>query len=149
EPGKYLLRIENFYPSEKKVFSVGETVITLKQPTPEEARGVYERMKKAPREAYDGNRMTFLGDAADFETMYHPVYLPILREFAEKGDLDALPSLERAECLEANQTLIDLMISAMEKDRLPLAYECYLRLKPCIPFPNWYNDGSEEYSKRD
>ena len=78
KPGKYQLQIENFVPHDKTVYSVGRTTVSLKQPTPEEARQVYEKMKRAPRKAYDNNAMQFLAGAADFETMYQPVYLPIL-----------------------------------------------------------------------
>ncbi|MGE5191939.1 MAG: M56 family metallopeptidase [Deltaproteobacteria bacterium] len=147
EPGRYRLRIENVGRDDQTVFCAGETILTLKAPTAEQARVVYEAMKHAPRKAYDDNAMKFLGDVADFETMHQPVYLPILREFALKGDVDALPSLERMESLEANEVLVAALARALDSDDVEVARACYRHLQPSLPFPNWYDDVNRDYDK--
>jgi len=79
EPGQYRLRVVNVDRHTGTAYSSGETIITLRQPTPEQARQVYEEMKRAPREAYRDSDMTILSGAADFETMHQPVYLEVLK----------------------------------------------------------------------
>jgi beta-lactamase regulating signal transducer with metallopeptidase domain len=148
ESGRYRLRVENLdrlNPS--TVYSTGETMITLRQPTFEEARGVFERMKKAPRQAYDDNAMKFLADAADFQAMHHIVYLPILQEHALENDLDALQSLERIGSLDANEVLVAAMASALDRDDWLTARACFQHLKVCLPFPNWYIEPLNEHDK--
>src|SRR5262249_7439021 len=85
--------------------------------------------------------------AADFETMHQPVYLPILREYALKGDIDALPSLERMETLEGNNALVAALSRALDGDDLVVARACYRHLQANLPFPNWYDEGSGDYEK--
>jgi hypothetical protein len=108
-------------------------------------------MKRAPREAYDDREMKFLGSAADFQTMCQPVYLPILREFALKGDVDALPSLAQMESLEANEVLVAGLVQALDNDDWDTARTFYLSLHSCLPFPNWYDEenGAHDKSNRE
>jgi WD40 repeat protein/beta-lactamase regulating signal transducer with metallopeptidase domain len=150
EPGRYRLRVENinrFEPDAKVPYSAGETFITLKQPTPAEARGVFEAMKRAPRAAYEDNAMRFLADAADFQAMHQPVYLPVLKEFAIAGDLDALESLERMENKAANEVVVSVLAAALDRDDWRTARACFQHLKSFLPFPNWYLDTSSELDK--
>lgn len=145
EPGDYELKIENIDPRRaKQVMSSGGTRITMKQPTLTEARAIYQKVKAAPREAWDDNNMVFLADAADFETMYQPVYWPILKEFANKGDLDALPSLGKAQTLAANEILVQAMLTALDDENWPFARQCFGQLKDCFPFHSWYAKGPAE-----
>ena len=147
EPGRYRLRIENVSRDNQTVFSAGEAILTFKAPTVAQARDVYEAMKRAPRNAYDDNAMKFLVGAADFETMHQPVYVPILREYALKGDIDALPSLERMETLEGNNALVSALSRALDGDDLVVARACYRHLQASLPFPNWYDEGNGDYDK--
>jgi beta-lactamase regulating signal transducer with metallopeptidase domain/WD40 repeat protein/HEAT repeat protein len=148
EPGRYRLRAENVDRLEPStVYSTGETFLTLKQPTPDEARGVFERMKKAPRQAYDDNAMKFLPDAADFEAMHQPVYLSVLTRYAFEYDLDALSALERMESAEANVVLVGAMTIALARDDWRTARTCFQHVKACLPFPNWFNEPLNDYDK--
>jgi hypothetical protein len=147
EPGRYRIRVENTGRENEKAYSAAETIVTLKAPTAEQAREVFQSMKRASRKAYDDNAMKFLGDAADFETMHQLLYLPILREFALKGDVDALPSLERMETLQSNEALIAALSRALDGDDLVVARACYRHLQASLPFPNWYDEGNGDYEK--
>jgi hypothetical protein len=150
EPGRYRLKIENVDKfNNKTVHAIGETFVTLKQPTAEQARSVYQRMKQAPRKAWDDGRSRFLGDAADFETMHQPIYLLVLKEFAEQGDLDALPSLERMESLEANEMLVSVIARTLDRDDWQMARICYQSLKQSLPFPNWFDEINGDSNKAD
>ncbi len=147
EPGRYRLRIENVDRDQLAVYASGETFLTLKQPSLDEARGVYRAMKRAPRKAYDDNAMKFLGDAADFEAMHQAIYLPVLKEHAEEGDVDALSSLERMETVEANEALVAVLDRALKRDDWQLARACYRHLQQYLPFPNWYDEPLNDYDK--
>lgn len=147
EPGRYRLRIENVDRGEQAVYAAGETFFTLKQPTLEQARGVYRAMKGAPRKAYDDNAMKFLRNAADFEAIYQPIYLTVLKERAEDGDIDAFSSLERMESPEANAALVAVLTRALDGDNWQLARAAYRRLKTSLPFPNWYDEPLNNYDK--
>lgn len=150
EPGRYRLRVSNVDRLEdqpKSSYSSGETILVLKQPTAVEAREVFERMKRAPRQAYDDNAMKFLPDAADFQAMIQPIYLPILSESAAKRDLDVLQSLERMERVEANEVLVDALQNALERDDWQTARACFQHVRKCLPFPNWYNEPLSDYEK--
>ncbi|MFN0054476.1 MAG: M56 family metallopeptidase [Planctomycetales bacterium] len=147
EPGRYRIRIDNVNRQTGAVLARGEVVLTLKQPNPDQAREVYRRMKRAPRKEYDDNAMQFLAEAADFETMHQPVYLPILKEFADAGDVDALPSLERMERIEASEVLVAGITRAVDGDR-PLEGLPFLRhLRASLPFPNWYDPASGDWDR--
>ena len=147
EPGRYRLQIENQDRGQQAVHAAGETLLTLKQPSLEEARGVYRAMKRAPRKAYDDNAMKFLRDAADFETMHQSIYLAVLKENAEERDVDALSSLERMETIEANTALVAAVAKALDRDDWQLARACYRHLKSSLPFPNWYDEPLNAYDK--
>ncbi len=150
EPGRYRLQVSNVDRLEehpKSFYSSGETTLILKQPTAVEAFGVFERMKKAPRQAYDNNTMKFLPEAADFQAMIQPIYLPVLSEYAAKRDLDALQSLERMEQLESNKILVDVLNNALNRNDWQAARACFHHLKKCLPFPNWYNEPLGDYEK--
>lgn len=148
EPGRYRLRIRNIDRLDPDtVYSTAEAYLTMKQPTQEEARGVFERMKQFPREAYDSNAMKFLRDAADFQAIHQPFYLPVLKEYATKGDLDAMQSLEQMNRLDSNEVLVSVMSSALDRDDWQTARVCFKHLKACMPFPNWYNVPLSDYDK--
>jgi hypothetical protein len=105
--------VDRFNP--KKVYSSGEGYIVLKEPTPQQARQIFEQMKRAPRRAYDDSTMSFLPEAADFQAMHQPAYLPILKEFAAKFDHDAFEALERMQRLDANEVLVTSLASGCQK----------------------------------
>jgi hypothetical protein len=151
EPGRYRLRIENrarFSEADAAgPYSAGETVFTLKQPTPEEARQVFERMQQAPRKAYDDNAMTFLRGAADFEAMHQPVYLPILDEFSRQGNRDALSALQRMQSLAANEALVANAVRALDRDDWQTARACYRHLQLSLPFPNWFKEPLSDHDQ--
>ena len=139
DEGIYRLKIENVDRLDPSiVYSVAETQITLRMPTPDQARGIFLKMKKANRQAYDDNAMNFLLDAADFQSMLQPAYLPILKEYALMGDIDALESLGRMEGVAANEILVEAMTGALDRDDWRTARACFQQLKPNLPFPNWY-----------
>ena len=149
EAGRYRLRIENIdrLDADGRPYSAGETHVTLKQPSPKQARRVFEQMKQASQQAYDDNAMKFLPGVADFQAMIQPIYLPILREHALQGDLDALESLQGIKSLEANQIIVTAMQRALERDDWKFARGCFHHLKSCLPFPNWYNEPLNEYDQ--
>lgn len=157
EPGRYRLTVENVGNHfngtivsghfSGTALSAGETIITLKQPTPEQARQVYEAKKLAPREAYRDGPMKFVAGAADFETMHQPVYLEVLRHFAEQNDPDALPSLERMQNVEANSALVDQISRSTDESNWDFARACFGHLKPSLPFPNWYDDVNSKWDQ--
>ncbi|MHC4400296.1 MAG: M56 family metallopeptidase [Planctomycetota bacterium] len=149
KPGRYRLRIENVHGGTTTAYSSGETILTLKQPTPAQARAVYQRMKGARREAYDDRAMAFRKDAADFTTMHHPVYLPLLAEFLTGGDLDALSSLERMEQLAANEVMVGAMARALDRDDWQTARACYQHMKQSLPSPHWFDDPTRDVYKKE
>ncbi len=114
EPGRYLIRIANVdHWNPTKEFAFGETVLTLKAPTPAEARQVFERMKKLPATGPAGPGEMPTGEVADFEGMLNPVYLPILLEYAGKGDDDALTALGRMQTASSVEALVGLVDQAV------------------------------------
>jgi hypothetical protein len=150
EPGRYRLQVKNvdrLGRDPKSAYSLGETYFTLKEPTLDEARRVFEKMKQAPRKAWDDNAMKFLADTADFQAMHQPLYLPILKEFAAKSDRDAFESLEKMERLDANEVLVKAIASALDHDDLRTARVCFRRLKESLPFPNWFNEPHSDYDQ--
>lgn len=147
EPGRYRLRIENVDRDEQAVYAAGETDLTLKQPTLQQARTVFVQMKKAPRAAYEDSQMKFLRDAADFEAMHQPIYLTVLKEFAEQGDTDALTSLERSERADANAVLVAAITRALDRDDWQAARKVFAHVKPSLPFPNWFDNPQESYDQ--
>ena len=154
QPGRYRLRIENvdrFDRTLKKSYSAGETYFAVKEPTPQEARRVFEQMKQAPRKAYDDNAMRFLPEAADFQAIHQPIYLPVLKEFAAQFDRDALESLERMEQLGANEVLVATLARALDRDDWRTARACFHHLQASIPFPNWFDEplSEDDRSNRD
>jgi hypothetical protein len=147
QPGRYRLRIVNRdrlsqfidrgRPSAAPIFSAGETTITLRVPTPQEAREVYERMKKLPQGPVAGIGERRDAPIADFEALIHPVYLPILRERALAGDRESLLGLGKMWTPEANAAVIDVIEGALAKDDLDLALAAYHQV--CgMPDPRWY-----------
>ncbi|MBS0264200.1 MAG: hypothetical protein JSS02_19845, partial [Planctomycetes bacterium] len=147
ESGRYRLRVENvnrFSPAAPP-FAVGETVITLKQPSAVEARQVFQKMKAARPEAYDRQAMQFLPDAADFQALHQPVYLPVLTEAALAGDRDAFISLGVMESRPATEVLVRAIAAALDRDDWKLARDGYEQLKSFLPYPNWYDPAAGEY----
>ncbi|MBL4883351.1 MAG: M56 family metallopeptidase, partial [Planctomycetaceae bacterium] len=149
QPGRYRLQIKNVHAGTTVAYSSGETIITLKQPTTKQARSVYEQKKLAPRKSWDDNKSTFLKDAADFTTMYQPVYLPVLAEFLSQGDDEALLSLGKMENMEASRVLVKSIEKALDRDDWQAARNCFQHMKQSLPFPNWYYDSAKVYSKKD
>jgi hypothetical protein len=150
EPGRYRLRVENVDRLERnpeRLYSSCEAYLVLKEPTLQDARRIFEQMKQAPRKAYDDNAMKFLPGAADFQALHQPIYLPIFREFAAKGDRDAFESLERMERLDANEVLVATLAKALDRDDWRTARACFQHLKESVPFPNWFNQPLSEYDQ--
>lgn len=147
QPGRYRLRVVNRdrlagltsrgRPSAKEVFSVGETTIALRAPTPQEAREVYERMKKLPQGPVAGIGERRDQPIADFEALIHPVYLPMLREHALGGGREALVGLGKMWTPEANAALVEVIDAALGKNDLDFALAAYHRVAG-MPDPRWY-----------
>jgi len=129
KPGWYLIRIVNHPRGDLRTeFSASETTITLRVPTPEQAREIYQAMKKLPREPVAGIGERRDQIIADFEALIHPVYLPILLEYAQDGDADALDGLGNLHTMPAAEALISIVRRALEKDRVDLALAAYQHL---------------------
>jgi hypothetical protein len=77
------------------------------------------------------------------------VYWPILKEFALRGDVDALPSLGKADELAANEILISALTTALDDGNWPFGRECFAQLKDCFPYFPWYAKGltEEDYAQ--
>ena len=146
EPGRYRLRIENTHRNNRLVYSQGETILTLKQPTPAEARAVDERTER-PAHGLEHNEMRFIPEAADFEAICQPVYLPILQDFSGQGDLDAAISLEKMESLAANKVLAGALLDALDRNDWQTARAYFQHLRPCLPVPNWFDEPLQDYDK--
>ncbi len=83
------------------------TTIRFRMPDPQQARKVVEGMMKLPTGC-----VLMLGEGyqpfADFSLLRYPVYLPIMRELAEKGDARGLVAIGAMAFPEATQALLDL-----------------------------------------
>ena len=142
KPGRYRVRIVNGDRMDaERRFATGLTTITLKLPSPQEARAVYQRMKKLPREPVAGISERRDRVIADFEAMLHPVYLPILLEYARKGDRDALPSIGKMHTVESTQALIALVEQGLRADDVNLSLAAYGRMGERLPNPRFYLHG--------
>jgi hypothetical protein len=138
KPGRYSIRIANVDRLNPKTrFSAGETVITLKEPTPTDARTIYQRMKKLPRQPVAGIGENSKVEIADFQALLAPVYVPVLREHAMEGDRDALDGLGKMCTARANAALIEAVDRAAAKDELDFALAAYHQASG-LPNPRFY-----------
>lgn len=87
---------------------VAEKKITFVLPTPAQARGVVEEMYRLEKDTggTSGERRT---PYADFTTLAHPVYLPVLAPRAAKGCEKALLALGAMPTPEATKVLVKLL----------------------------------------
>ena len=79
--------------------------ITVLEPTPEQARDKVEQMMENRR-------------GANFGVLNHPVYLPILLEYARQGDLDAVGGIGGILTPEATRSLIELAEQWLDDGKL-------------------------------
>jgi hypothetical protein len=135
KPGVYTIRVVHdlgWRLTGDQKFPVGEIKIKLVMPTPEQARRVVEDMYKLPKDPnVDTGQMC--PPYADFVALRHPVYLPILLEYAQRGDVDALEAIGEMPTPEATKALIGLLdhtkrafavkAAGMLSGRLPYAEE--------------------------
>ena len=103
--------------------------ITVLEPTPEQARDKVEQMMK--------NR-----EGANFGVLNHPVYLPILLEYARKGDLDAVGGIGGILTPEATRARIELAEQWLDDGKLGPALATLNTLM--LPDPRFKRD--KEYS---
>lgn len=140
-PGRFRIRVANVDPGDRKrEFAAAETMLTLKLPTPAQARAVYERMKKLPRGpmAASGERRD--QEISDFEALIRPVYLPILLEHARKGDGDALTGLGKMHTVQSTEALVSLVEQGLRDDDLKLAVSAYGQMGGRLPNPRFYQN---------
>jgi len=104
----YFSKIESTHPPLIPHFApVIETTLNFREPTPDEARGVVDRVLNMPRHP---NRS--LGEHAkpygDMTALTHPVYLPILRERINQGNHFCVTAIGAMPFPKATETLIQL-----------------------------------------
>jgi len=139
KPGRYRVRVGNHNRLDpKQQFSAGETTITLKVPTPQEARELYQQMKRLPRGpvAEIGERRDAL--IADFQGMIHPAYRPILQEYARNGDSDALEALGKMHTVPATEALVGVISQALDRDAPDFALAAYKNMADRLPDPQFF-----------
>jgi hypothetical protein len=135
KPGVYTIRVVHnlgWRLTGDQKFPAGEIKIKLVMPTPKQARQVVEEMYKLPKEP-NVSTGEMWPPFADFVALRHPVYLPILLEYAERADNDALEAIGEILTPEATKALIGLLdhqqrafaVKAAETliERLPYAKE--------------------------
>jgi len=116
KPGRYTIRATHDFgwkEGGQRKRPVGETVLTFRMPTPDEAEAVVSAMEKLP----DPNTINYRAgkghsDYADFTYLTHPVYLKPLLQRVEAGDYRTLVSIGSMATREATEALINLSLSA-------------------------------------
>ena len=111
EPGSYTVRVfHDLGWGERQALDPREvtTTITLRRPTPEQARKVVEGMFSALK--YGGPTWGKKSEPqADFSVLRDPVYLPVLVERAQAGSLDGLRGLASIATPEATAALVEFL----------------------------------------
>jgi hypothetical protein len=127
--GRYRVRISNhdrFAPDRE--LSAGEVVLFFGEPTPEQARALFEAKKALPR----GPKAT---EAMDFRALIHPVYLPLLLEKGKEGDRDALIGLGAMRDFKSTEALIEVIRHSLRYESLELALSSFGELRERLPDP--------------
>jgi hypothetical protein len=110
KPGVYRLRVSHdlgWTERDDSKFPSAEVVIEFVQPTEKEARQLVEGMYQLPKE-FNRSSGQKAQPFADFQTLHHPVYLPILAPRAAGGCERALEGIGEIPTPEATRELIRL-----------------------------------------
>ena len=113
------------------------TTLRLRMPNARQARQIVDKALKSPT---DSNRLW--GERgrpyADYGLLHYPVYLPIMRELAEKGDARGFQALGSMAFPEATEALLDL---AKHKDQAiaSQAQGLLVARMPQVPTPDFTN----------
>ncbi len=143
--GRYSIRIANVDRLNPETqFSAGETLITLKEPAPTDARTIYQRMKRLPREPVAEIGESSKVPIADFQALLAPVYVPVLREHAMEGDRDALDGLGKMSTARANAALIEAVDRAAANDELDFALAAYHQVSGHVRIPGSIRDSTPD-----
>lgn len=111
KPGVYKLRASHdlgWTEAGGRTIPVAEATVTFATPTAEQARGIVEEMYRLSKDTimFSGRRQQAY---ADFTTLAHPVYLPILAPRAARGCYRALQALGEIPTPEATKVLVRLL----------------------------------------
>ena len=101
KPGRYTIRAVHDFgwkEDDQRKRPVGETVLTFRLPTPDEAEAVVTAVE--------------VSDYADFSYLTYPVYLKPLLQRVEAGDYRTLVSIGGMATREATEALINLSLNA-------------------------------------
>ncbi|HEX4124024.1 MAG TPA: M56 family metallopeptidase [Tepidisphaeraceae bacterium] len=148
EPGRYLIRISNVDRLDPaRVYSAGGITIRLKAPTAEEARQIFLRMKSLPSGPVAGISEVRDKAVSDFEGLLNPVYLPILVEYAGKGDGDALTALGKMRTPGSVAALVDLIKQFLRDEKADLAMSALMQMRDSLPDPRMFERGYGDYYK--
>jgi HEAT repeat protein len=149
KPGRYRVRIANVVRLEPtQELSAGEMTLTLKLPTPAEARAVYERMKRLPAGPVAATGERSDTEIQDFQALLHPVYLSVLSASAARKDSDAVAGLGKIHTAEATAALVKLIEQALAGDDLDFALVAYRQVEGRLPNPRWYANERTDASRR-
>jgi hypothetical protein len=122
EPGVYTVRVfHDLGWGEKKAPDPREVsaTITLKRPTPEEARKVVDDMFAALK--YSGPTWGKKSEPmADFSVLRDPVYLPVLMERARAGSLEGLRGVASIAAPEATAALVQFLRPGADRPLAPV-----------------------------
>jgi hypothetical protein len=123
EPGVYTIRVfHDLGWGEKRAADPREVTatITLRRPTPEQARKVVEAMFSALK--YGGANWGEKGEPqADFAVLRDPVYLPLLVERATAGSLEGLQGIASIATPEATAALVEFLNPGADRPLVPSA----------------------------
>jgi len=136
EGGHYYNNIQSAHPPLTPHFApVVETTLTIREPTPQEAYDVVERVLSMPRHPNrsQGERAKPYGDMA---SITHPIYLPILREKIDQGNHECLEAIGSIPFPAATKALLELTSHNVQEVR-QLAIKQLLRRLPSAP--RWWN----------
>jgi len=118
KPGRYTIRATHDFgwkESSQRKRPVGETVLTFREPTPDEAEAVVSAMETLP-DLHDLSHIPRVGqgrsDYADFSYLTHPVYLKPLLRRVEAGDYKGFVGLGGIATREATEALVNLSTNA-------------------------------------
>lgn len=128
KPGNYTIRITHDFgwkESERKR-PVGETKITFRMPSPDEAEQICRMLA-----ALEDEPNSMKEDRPDFRCLRFPVYIDVLADMARKGDKRAIEGLRYIPTIEASQSLIKLAGEPDKEVALQSAKVLYER----VPIP--------------
>jgi beta-lactamase regulating signal transducer with metallopeptidase domain/HEAT repeat protein len=139
KPGRYRIRVANVVRLEPtQELSAGEMTLTVKLPTPAEARAIYQKVKKLPAVPVAASGERSDTEIRDFQALLHPVYLPVLAEQAAQKDGDALAGMGQIHTADATAALVKLIDQAVLAMDLDFALLVYRQVADRLPNPRWY-----------